>query len=159
MSPPFSRPLLRVAGWIAAAVAALVILVVMGQALGFRWDPFNRTGRRLDAAEARAATAEADAAARRLEVEGAAAQDRRLETYHQQTLGLGRATARAQAEGRNAHDAEQPLDPARAARLAEHDGQLCLIAPAICAAAPPEPAGGGDHAVPPGAVAGATDAG
>jgi hypothetical protein len=152
-------PLLKPAGWTVAAVAAVVAFVLLIQALGFRWDPFDRAGRRIDAAEARAAMAEADAAARRIEAEGAAVQARHLETHHQQALELGRATARARAGARSANDAEQSLDPARAARLAEHDRELCLIAPGICVAAAAEPAAGGDHLLPAGPAAGAADPG
>jgi hypothetical protein len=155
MKPPVLT-WLKPVGWAVAAVVAFVLLV---QALGFRWDPFDRASRRIEAAEARAATAEADAAARRLESEGAAAQQRRLEAHQQQALDLGRATTRARDEARNAHDAEQILDPARAARIAGHDRELCRIAPAICTAAAAESAIGGDHAVPPGPVAGAADPG
>ena len=158
MKPPVLT-WLKPAGWAVAAVAAVIVFVLLVQALGFRWDPFDRASRRIEAAEVRAATAEADAAARRLESEGAAAQQRRLEAHQQQALDLGRATIRAREEARNAHDAEQILDPARAARIADHDRELCLIAPVICAAAAAEPAIGRDHAVPPGPVAGATDPG
>lgn len=158
MRPPVT-PLLKPVGWVLAAAAAVVVFVLLVQALGFRWDPFDRAGRRIEAAETRAADAEADAAARRLENVGAVAQQRRLEIHQQQALELGRVTTRAGEEARNAHDAEQFLDPARAARLAGHDRELCRIAPAICAAAAGEPAGGGDDAVPAGPIAGAADAG
>jgi len=156
------RGVLRTAGpaaWAALAVAAAAALVLFAHSLGFRWDPFDRAGRRLAAAEARAAAAEADAAARRLEREGAAAQDRRLDIHHQQALALARATARAEAGARSAHDADQPLDPDRVRRLSDHDRQLCGLAPAVCAAAPARLAGGGDHAVPAGSAAGTADAG
>lgn len=152
MSARVLPSLAKSALWAAAAVASAAALIILIHALGFRWDPFNRTVRRLQAAEARAATAELDAAARRLEVEGAVSQAGRLETHQQQALELVRATTRAQAETRNAHDAELPLDPTRAARLADHDRKLCFIAPDICAG-PAEAglAGSGDHPLPAGA--------
>jgi hypothetical protein len=159
VTPP-AAPLLKLFGWAVAAAAAVVALVLLGQALGFRWDPFDRAGRRIEAAEARAAGAEAEVAARRLEVEGAVAQARRIDIHQQQALGLGRVTARAQAEGRTADDADRPLDPARAARLAEHDRELCHLAPAICVGpAAAEPAAGSDEALLARPVAGAADAG
>ncbi|MBU1386017.1 MAG: hypothetical protein KKG14_01155 [Alphaproteobacteria bacterium] len=153
MKPPALSPL-KPTGWALAAVVVAIVFVVVVEAAGFRWDPFDRAGRRLEAAEARAAAAEAEVAARRLESEGAVAQQRRLETHHQQALELGRATTRAGDEARNAYDAEHILDPARAARLAGHDRELCRLAPAICPAASTDPAGGGGYAVPAGAVAG-----
>ncbi|HVK42335.1 MAG TPA: hypothetical protein VM471_07645 [Phenylobacterium sp.] len=128
-------------------------MIILIHALGFRWDPFDRSGRRLQAAEARAVTAELDAAARRLEVEGAISQAGRIENHQQQALELVRATTRAQAETRNAHDAELPLDPTRADRLADHDRQLCLIAPDICGdAAEADLAAGGNHPLRTGAT-------
>ncbi|MFN3932902.1 MAG: hypothetical protein ACK4JY_14285 [Brevundimonas sp.] len=154
---PLALSLLKPAGWVLAALAVAVVFMLLVQGLGFRWDPFDRAGRRLEAAETRAAAAEAEADARRLESEGAVAQQRRVETHHQQAMELGRATTRAGAEARNADDAEQPLEPARAARLAGHDRELCRIAPAVCPDAAADATGGGGHAVPAGAVAGRSD--
>ena len=157
-APSFLR-LLTPVGWSLLAVALVVAIALAGHGLGFRWDPFDLNRRRIVSAETRAAAAEADAAARRLEVEGAAAQARRSDAHHRHVLELERATARAQAGARRAHDAEHPLDPARAGRLAEHDRELCRIAPPICIAAATEPAAGDDRSVPPGPAAGAPDAG
>lgn len=132
-----------------AALAGLVVLLVLGRGLGIHWDPFGLGERRLEAAEQRARAAAADATARRLEVEGAVDQARRLDHHHQQSVELARVTAAADAESRNADDADVPLDPARAARLRAHDGELCRLAPDLCGAAAPDPAAGGDDALPP----------
>ena len=140
-------------GWGLAAALVLAVLLAMGHGLGLRWDPFGLAGRRLAAAQARAATAEADAGARRLEVEGAADQARRLDLHHQQAVSVAVATDRAQTDARSAHDASTPLDPARAARLREHDRRLCELASAVCGAAPDDPARGGDDALPAGPAA------
>jgi len=140
-------------GWALAVAVALVAVLALGRGLGLRWDPFGLAGRRLAAAEARTATAEADAAARRLEVEGAADQARRLDIHHQQAVSVARATESAADQARSAHDASIPLDPARAARLREHDRRLCDLAPAVCAAAPADTARGRDDAVPAGPAA------
>ncbi|WP_177221862.1 hypothetical protein [Brevundimonas viscosa] len=159
MSP---RHILRLAGPAATAVlvaAAVAALVLLAHGLGFRWDPFDRTGRQIAAAEARAAAAEADAAARRLEREGAAAQRRRLDIHHQQALALERATARAEAGARSAHDADQPLDPDRVRRLADHDRELCRIAAHLCDPAANSSADGGDDTLSAGSPAGPADAG
>ncbi|WP_292114644.1 hypothetical protein [Brevundimonas sp.] len=147
------------AGRIAALVLALGAALLLAHGLGFRWDPFDRAARRLAAAEARATAAESDAAARRLEREAAVTQSRRLDIHHQQALALERATARAEAGARNAHDAEHPLDPDRIGRLSDHDRRLCDLAPEVCAAAPAGPAVGGDEPLPAGPAAGPADAG
>jgi hypothetical protein len=136
-----------------AAALVFVAALALGHGLGLRWDPFGLAERRLAAAHALAATAEADAAARRLEVEGAADQAHRLDTHHQQAASVAVATVRAETDARSAHDASIPLDPARAARLREHDRRLCDLAPAVCGPAPADPARGGDDAVPAGSAA------
>ncbi|WP_439476190.1 hypothetical protein [Brevundimonas sp.] len=97
--------------------------------LGFRWDPLGLVERRLRSAEARTSVASADAAARRFEVESAAAQVRRLDELHQQTVAVVRTTARAATQARSAHDAETPLDPDRVARLAGHDRECAASLP------------------------------
>jgi hypothetical protein len=137
-------------GWGLAVALSVAVVFALGSGLGFRWDPLGLAGRRLAAAETRAATAEADAAARRLEVESAAEQARRLDLHHQQAVSVARAAERAGTLARSAHDASIPLDPARALRLREHDRRLCDLAPAVCDAASPDPAGDGHDAVPAG---------
>ncbi|MBU4136122.1 MAG: hypothetical protein KJ690_06875 [Alphaproteobacteria bacterium] len=135
------------AGWALVAVVVLALALAALGGLGFRWDPLDLAERRRAGAEARAAAAVADAAGRRLEVNAAADQARRLEQFHQQEVAVARATARIATQARSAHDADLPLDPHRAARLAGHDRELCRLAPAVCGAATVEPAPGGDDAV------------
>ncbi|MDO9609315.1 MAG: hypothetical protein Q7J26_12385 [Brevundimonas sp.] len=146
-------------GWIAVAgVVAGLAATLMG-GLGFRWDPLNLQQRRLAAAEARAAAGEgaakAQAAARRLEAEGAQTVLRRLDDFQQQQTAAERVTAAAVAQARNADDAEIPLDRRRADYLRGHDRELCRLAPDLggCAGAA-EPAGGGDAPVRPGGASG-----
>jgi hypothetical protein len=134
-------------GWAVVVVGVSTVALIGLGALGFRWDPLGLTGRRLEAAEAGASTAIADADARRLEVEGAADRLRRLDELHQQTVAVARETARAATQARSAHDAETSLDPDRAARLAGHDRELCRLAPAVCGAPAADPAGSGDDAL------------
>jgi hypothetical protein len=139
-------------------LAAVLAAVVIGlHRLGFRWDPLGLADRRLAAAEAAESAAVADAAARRLEIVGAADQVRRLEERHQQSVAVARETARATTQARSAHDAETPLDPDRVARLARHDRELCRLAPAVCGTAPAYAAGGGDQTLRTGATAGSAD--
>lgn len=146
-------------GWaLAAAVAGGAMLIAL-HGLGFRWDPFGLAERRLRTAEARTAGAVADASARRLEVEALNRQTRRLEEVHRQSVAVARLTARTTTQARSAHDADIPLDPSRAARLAGHDRELCDLAPSVCGAATTDPAPGGAQSLHPGAGAGAADAG
>jgi hypothetical protein len=142
-----------------AAVILIAILLIAGRGLGLHWDPFGLGARRLDRAERQAEAATAEAHARTLEVEGATAQARRLEQQHQQSVGLARVTAAAEAEARNAHDSDLPLAPDRAARLRDHDRELCRLAPVVCVAAPTGAAPDGADAVPAGPAAGRADPG
>ena len=97
MSPRLILRTLTPVGWGLAALAALAVLLVLGRGLGVHWDPFALGARRLEAAERRAGAAAADAAARRLEVEGGADLARRLDQHHQQSVELARVTAAADA--------------------------------------------------------------
>lgn len=140
-------------GWIMLAGALAVLVIALGHGLGLRWDPFDLSGRRLRAAESRAAAAVADTGARRLEVEGMADQARRLEHSHQQSLAVARVTANAATQARSAPDESTPMDPARADRLLRHDRELCRLAPAVCSAAAADPPAGGDEGVRAGPIA------
>lgn len=135
-------------GWLAAVLVLASLVAWVGHGLGLRWDPFDLAQRRVDAAEARAEIARADAYARALEVEGAQAQASRLDRHTHETLAAERITAVAAADARSAHDASTPLDPDRADRLRDHDRRLCDLAPAVCHPAPADAAGGGEDAVP-----------
>lgn len=120
-------------GWVLCALAAAVLLFKGADLLGFRFDPFDLTRKRAERAEARADYSEADAAARSLEVEGEREQAARVDTYHTQVIEVRDFTARAEAEARSAPDANEPLPADRAARLGDHDRELCRLAPASCA--------------------------
>ncbi|WP_304930255.1 hypothetical protein [Brevundimonas sp.] len=134
-------------GWGLAVALMLGAALLIGHGLGFRWDPFGLAETRLKAAQGRAGAAADDAAARRLEIEGAIDLAGRIDRHHQRAAAVERATARSAAEARNAHDAATPLDPYRAARLTGHDRELCRLAPAVCTAAAPDPADRGDDAM------------
>lgn len=125
-------------GWLVLAGAAALLVVGAGRGLGLRWDPFDLEQRRLEAALTRAAQAESDAEARRIEGEGGAQQSARVEIHHRQTLAVERATVAAVTQARNANDANEPLDPVRADRLRAHDRELCRTVPDLdgCVAAP-----------------------
>lgn len=137
MKPPTLR-ILTPLGWLAfGAVAVAAVAVVLG-GLGFRWDPFDLGRRRLVRAEAFAATAAEEVAARSAEAQGQAGQVARLEAAVQSAMALDRATARSIQTARTADDSATPLPADRAARLRDHDRELCRLAPELigCAAAP-----------------------
>ncbi|WP_295207117.1 hypothetical protein [uncultured Brevundimonas sp.] len=128
-------------GWLAAAAAVVALGVVLLGGLGFRWDPLNLQHKRLEAArtQARGATAvaAAQADARRIETEGAAAHARPVDHYHHMTGTAERATTAAVAQARSADDANHPLETRRADRLRGHNRELCRVAPDLdgCAGA------------------------
>ncbi|MNS83327.1 hypothetical protein D3C72_1171110 [compost metagenome] len=124
-------------GWLALVGALVLLLGVAGRGLGLRWVPFDFQQRRLEAADARAASAESDAEARRIEAAGQGQQAARVEIHHRQILAVQRATVAAVTQARSANDANEPLDLVRADRLRAHDRELCRLAPDLdgCAAA------------------------
>ena len=124
-------------GWLVLVGVMVLLLALAGRGLGLRWDPFNLQQRRLEVADARAASAESDAEARRIEAVGQGQQAARVEIHHRQTLAVQRATVAAVTQARSAEDANDLLDPVRSDRLRAHDRELCRLAPDLdgCAAA------------------------
>lgn len=124
-------------GWLALVGALLLLLAIAGRGLGLTWDPFDLQQRRLEVADARAASAESDAEARRIEAAGQGRQAARVEIHHRQTLAVERSTVAAVTQARSAENANDPLDLVRADRLRAHDRELCRLAPDLdgCAAA------------------------
>ena len=146
-------------GWLAAVLISATILIVVGRAEGLRRDPFGLAARRLEQAERRADRVEADLDARRLETEASTDQARRLHDHHQQAVALARVTAIRQAQARSAHDALDPLDVERAARLRAHDGELCRLAADLCGPAETGAAASRPDIVPAGSPAADADHG
>ena len=142
-------------GWIAGVVAAVGLVAIVLGGLGFRWDPLDLDRRRLDQARGRAALAEAETRARRLEAEGAEDQVRRIEHLNHTRTAVVAVTAEAVEQARSAEDANTPLESERADRLRAHDRELCRLAPDLdgCAGAAGA-SGDGDAAVRPGDPAG-----
>jgi hypothetical protein len=118
---------------LAIGVVAVGLALAAAHGLGLRWDPFDLQGRRLEAALSRTAVAEADARARRAERDGDRIVSRETEAIRQFNIEVGRATAAAIQQAREAEDAETPLAPDRVRRLDDHDRELCRHAPALCA--------------------------
>lgn len=137
-------------GWIAGIVVVVAATGLVLGGLGFRWDPFDLSRRRLEAAELSAARAEAEAAARSAEAQAQADQVTRLDAALHTLRSLDRATTLSIQEARTADDADLPLATDRADRLRDHDRELCRIVPDLagCAAAP-DPAGAGEPTVRP----------
>ena len=142
-------------GWLVVLAAGAGLVATLLGGLGFRWDPLGLQARRLDAAEARAATGDAEAVARRIEADAGVGQLRRMDDFHQQTTAVAAGTARTVQQARSADDSDIVLETGRAARLRDHDGELCRLAPRLdgCAAAP-DAAGRGDAFVQSGDPAG-----
>lgn len=141
---------LTVTGRIVSGVLLLLALVLAGRGVGLRWDPLGLGARRLEAAQSRAAVAEADAAARRLEQVGEVGQRQALDRVYRQAVAVTRLTVPATLEARLEDDADLPLATGRARRLRTHDRELCRLAPAVCSGpAAADLAGGGDDAVLP----------
>ena len=146
-------------GWLAAGAVVLALGFALLGGLGFRWDPLNLQQKRLETARTQArevaANADAQADARRLETEGAAAQAKRVDHYQHTTTAVERATATAVAQARSADDADHPLEDRRADRLRGHDDELCRLAPDLDGrAGATDVAGGGEAAVRLGGPAG-----
>lgn len=120
---------------VAAGLAALALFLVVAGALGLRWDPFNLQGRRLEVARSRADAAEADARLRRAERDGDLIVSREIAAVRDTQIEVGRATATAIQQAREAQDAAIPLAPDRVRRLHDHDRELCRHAPVACAGA------------------------
>lgn len=145
-----TRAHFRLIGYALAALALLFVVASVGRSLGFRWDPFNLQGRKLERETVRADTAESDASARGLEAEGERDQAQRIEHYYRQEVILTDHLSRAETLARSAPDANEPLPPERAERLLASDRELCRVVPAACRrpAAAPVDSDGGDDALP-----------
>jgi hypothetical protein len=92
--------------------------------------------------------ARAEASARAAEALGQAGQVVRLDAAQTTLRSLDRVTSRSLQSARTADDASLPIPDDRAARLRDHDRELCRIAPDLggCTAAP-DPAGDGNPAL------------
>ncbi|MDP3378571.1 MAG: hypothetical protein Q8S53_09410 [Brevundimonas sp.] len=126
---------LRSGSWVVVGLLAVGLALVAAHGLGLRWDPFDLQGRRLEAARSRVALAEADAHARRAERDGDHAVSREVTAARDTEIEVGRVTATAIQQARDADDADTPLAPDRVRRLDDHDRELCRHAPALCAGA------------------------
>lgn len=132
------------------AIAGLLIFAAGG--LGFRFDPFDSLAQRADQAEATAAAAVSDGAARGIEAAGERNTAARVDIVVRQIQAADRVAFSLTSDARIAIDAKDPLDPDRARRLRAVDQQLCDARPAICPddSTTAHDAGDGDRTLHPG---------
>lgn len=116
----------------AAAICALVAVSLVMGGLGFRWDPLNLAERRADRAEAAAAAARSDGAARAAEAAGARANTRLVERAAADQAAATEVVHRyaIQLEA-SAHDPNPSPDDG--ADLRDVVDRLCDLRPAVCA--------------------------
>lgn len=123
-------------GVILRLVLAVGLALLALGAIGFRFDPFDSLQKRAERAEASAAAANTDAAARRIESAGAADTVQRIDRITVQIRAADAIAHQSALSAQDAPDAKYPVDPARLARLRHADQQLCDLRPGTCADAP-----------------------
>lgn len=138
----------RVIFGVALAAACVAVVAVTAPALGFVWDPFDRSARRVAALEARLAVAESASATHAAVAQAERDQSHRLDAAHRRNSQAVRTAADHSLQALEAPDADHPLAADRADRLHRADRRLCSLAPDLCAAdARPQRSGAGDLAV------------
>ena len=137
-------PAARVALGLGGGIMVIFLILTVLNAVGFRFDPFNLTGKRADRAETAAAVASDDAAARGLEADGARHTTQRVEVTLKQQEAAYRVTADLSDAAWSAPDATAPLPPDRAERLRAADVQLCTLAPELAGCSPAARGDAGD---------------
>lgn len=126
-----------------------VLIALLAPELGFRWDPFDLSQRRISRLESQLAEARTAASASERRAGAGAAQSARVETHQSRVTEATRVVVDVVAQAPESPDALHPLAPDRAARLRDADRRLCGVAPDLCGAdATPDPADGGDRALP-----------
>lgn len=131
-------------GWTLGVLAVLALgwlaITVLG-GLGFRFDPFNTTEKRLETAQTTAVTATIAAGARAQEAVGARYTTLKVEHTLNQVRRAETIAAELTTQARAATNANEEVDPDRRARLRSEHERLCDARPAVC---PPDPAAQGD---------------
>jgi len=122
-------------GWayLIGSVVLILALIVLANTWNKVWSflPWSAESR-LERVETDRDRAQDDASARGIESAGQAEQIQRIETVHRQIVTVQAATQNAITEARSAPDANDPLEPSRAVRLATSDRMLCGYAPDLC---------------------------
>lgn len=112
-------------------LAVLAVFMVL-DGLGFRFDPFDLSAKRLARAEQLRDQAQQDATARRIEAAGTVETLRRVEKVTIQIRAAEQIAFQSATAASEAPDANTPVDPARLDRLRLADDRLCQLRPAIC---------------------------
>ncbi|WP_312813057.1 hypothetical protein [Brevundimonas sp.] len=135
-----------------AGILLLIIAFVALDGLGFSFDPFDLSAKRLARAEQQRDQAQQDATARRIEAAGTVETLRRVEQVTIQIRAAEQIAFQSATAAAEAPDANTPVDPSRLDRLRLADDRLCQLRPAICAepATTTDPATG-HRTVPPAA--------
>jgi len=134
-----------------AGILLLIIAFVALDGLGFRFDPFDLSAKRLARAEQQRDLAQQDATARRIEAAGTVETLRRVEQVTIQIRAAEQIAFQSATAAAEAPDANPPVDPARLDRLRLADERLCQLRPAICADAAPSTDSGSGHQIVPAA--------
>ena len=113
-----------------ASAGAIVLAAAAGLYWKGRHDGFVRERPKIEAAQAQAAVAGAEA-------KGAQDSARRVELVVRQRDAANATVADLTPKALNAEDAHAPLDPDRAGRLRSADEQLCLAAPGLAGCSAP----------------------
>lgn len=116
-----------------AGILLLIIAFVALDGLGFRFDPFDLSAKRLARAEQQRDQAQQDATARRIETAGTVETLRRVEKVTIQIRAAEQIAFQSATDAAEAPDANTPVEPARLDRLRLADERLCQLRPAICA--------------------------
>lgn len=139
----FRTPVGITVSLIGGLLAVLAVFVVL-DGLGFRFDPFDLSAKRLARAEQQRDQAQQDATARRIEAAGTIETLRRVEQVTIQIRAAEQIAFQSATAAAEAPDANTPVDPARLDRLRLADDSLCQLRPAICTSttSSPDPATG-----------------
>lgn len=115
-----------------AGILLLIIAFVALDGLGFRFDPFDLSAKRLARVEQQRDQAQQDATARRIEAAGTTETLRRVEQVTIQIRAAEQIAFQSATAAAEAPDANTPVDPARLDRLRLADERLCQLRLALC---------------------------
>ncbi|WP_406851493.1 hypothetical protein WEU32_07715 [Brevundimonas sp. BH3] len=115
-----------------AGILLLIIAFVALDGLGFRFDPFDLSAKRLARAEQQRDQAQQDATARRIEAAGTVETLRRVEQVTIQIRAAEQIAFQSATAAAEAPDANTPVDTSRLDRLRLADERMCQLRPAIC---------------------------
>jgi len=122
-----------------AGILLLVFALMALEGLGFRFDPFDLSAKRLARAEQQREQTQQDATARRIEAAGTVETLRRVEQVTIQIRAAEQIAFQSATAAAEAPDANTPVDPARLDRLRLADDRLCQLRPALCSDTPASP--------------------